>query len=68
MSGVDLHSRIASKNSGVFVSPKDKNVKLASGSELALALAQSKQGARHRNGQNPSGQNMNGQNPGMSQP
>jgi hypothetical protein len=39
LSGVDLHSRIASKNSGVFVSSTKKNVKLSMGSELALAIA-----------------------------
>jgi hypothetical protein len=36
--GVDLHSRISSQNSGVFVSQKN-NVKLPAGSELALAIA-----------------------------
>ena len=35
---VDLHSRIASRNSGVFVSTKD-NVKLPAGSEIALAIS-----------------------------
>jgi hypothetical protein len=39
--GVDLHSRIASKNSGVFTSTKS-NMKLASGTELQLAVAQQK--------------------------
>ncbi len=39
MNGVDLHSRIASQNSGVFVSTKD-NIKLANGGELELAIAQ----------------------------
>jgi hypothetical protein len=38
VSGVDLHSQIASRNSGVFVSTK-KNVKIPAGSELALAIA-----------------------------
>lgn len=37
--GVALHSRISSSNSGVFVA-KDKDVKLRSGSELQLALAE----------------------------
>jgi hypothetical protein len=36
---IDLHSKIASKNSGVFVSTKDHDVKLPAGSELALAIA-----------------------------
>jgi hypothetical protein len=36
--GVDLHSKISSQNSGVFVSEKNY-VKLPAGSELALAIA-----------------------------
>lgn len=39
LSGVDLHSRIASRNSGVFVSTKKDDVKLSAGSEFALAIA-----------------------------
>lgn len=39
LSGVDLHSRIASKNSGVFVSTKKDDMKLSAGSEFALAIA-----------------------------
>ena len=39
VSGVDLHSRVGGANSGVFVSRKKDNVKIAYGSELALALA-----------------------------
>ncbi len=39
MSGVDLHSRIAGRNSGVFVSKKKDDVKISAGSELALAIA-----------------------------
>ncbi len=39
MSGVDLHSKIASRNSGVFVSSKKDDVKLKYGSELTLAIA-----------------------------
>jgi hypothetical protein len=38
-SGVDLHSRIASQNSGVFVTKTKDNVKLKAGSELTLAVA-----------------------------
>lgn len=77
MSGVDLHSKISSRNSGVFVSPKDKDVKLGSGTEIALAIAANPRGGRNRNRRNPNGQypngqnpgqNTNGQNPGMSQP
>lgn len=40
LSGVDLHSKIASRNSGVFVSTKKDNFKLTAGSEFALAIAQ----------------------------
>jgi len=39
VSGVDLHSRVGGANSGVFVSRKKDNVKIAYGSELALAVA-----------------------------
>lgn len=39
MKDVDLHSRIASHNSGVFVSTKDRDVRIPRGSELALAIA-----------------------------
>ncbi|HEY2469793.1 MAG TPA: hypothetical protein VGI45_18380 [Terracidiphilus sp.] len=37
--GFDLHSRVNGNNSGVLVSTKKNNVKIASGSELALAIA-----------------------------
>jgi hypothetical protein len=40
--GVDLHSAIASPNSGVFVSETGRTVKIVAGSEFALAIA-----ARH---------------------
>jgi len=36
--GVDLHSRIAGDNSGVFVATKSSNVKLAASSQFALAI------------------------------
>jgi hypothetical protein len=36
---VDLHSRISSQNSGVFVSTQKNNVKIPAGSEIALAIA-----------------------------
>jgi hypothetical protein len=36
--GVDLHSNITSQNSGVFVSTKKDNVKLAQGSQVQLAI------------------------------
>jgi len=38
MSGVDLHSRIASQNSGVFVSSKKDNMKFSNQSQLSLAI------------------------------
>lgn len=39
ISGVDLHSRISSRNSAVFVSTSKHDVKLPEGSELQLAIA-----------------------------
>jgi hypothetical protein len=39
VSDVDLHSRVNSKNSGVFVATKKDNVKLLAGSEIAVAIA-----------------------------
>lgn len=39
ISGIDLHSRIAGNNSGVFIAAKKDDVKLAMGSELLLAIA-----------------------------
>ncbi len=39
MPGVDLHSSINSRNSGVFVSKTKDNVKLDTGSEIQLAVA-----------------------------
>ena len=39
ISGVDLHSAIARRNSGVFVSNKKDDVKLSAGSQMALAIA-----------------------------
>lgn len=38
LKGVDLHSRITSKNSGVLVSTKEDDIKLKKGTELALAI------------------------------
>jgi hypothetical protein len=38
VSGVDLHSRVSSPNSGVFVSKTKDNVKLPDGTQLELAL------------------------------
>jgi hypothetical protein len=48
MSGVDLHSRIAGQNSGVFVAKKKDDVKISAGSELALAITE--QGAQATGG------------------
>jgi hypothetical protein len=53
-SGVDLHSKIASQNSGVFVSTKKDDVKLQQGSEIQFAIA-------HANGEQ-SGVTAGGQN------
>jgi hypothetical protein len=39
VSGVDLHSKITSRNSGVFVSKKKDDVKLPAGSEIQMAIA-----------------------------
>ncbi len=39
MSGMDLHSKIASRNSGVLVSTKKDDVKLGQGTEFQLAIA-----------------------------
>ncbi len=37
-SGVDLHSKISSQNSGVFVSTKKDDIKLRAGSEIQFAI------------------------------
>jgi hypothetical protein len=42
--GVDLHSKISSQNSGVFVATKKDDVKLRQGSELQLAIAPASSG------------------------
>jgi hypothetical protein len=39
LSGVDLHSQIAGENSGVFVSTKKSDMKLAARSQISLAIA-----------------------------
>jgi hypothetical protein len=39
LSGVDLHSRIGGRNSGVFVSTKKDDMKLAARSQISLAIA-----------------------------
>lgn len=45
LSGIDLHSAIASRNSAVFVSHKKDNMKLMAGSQIVVAIA-----ARQNNG------------------
>jgi hypothetical protein len=39
LKGVDLHSKVTSKNSGVLVSTSEDDIKLRKGTELALAVA-----------------------------
>jgi len=39
IAGVNLHSRIAARNSGVFVSKKKDNMKFGVGDEFAIAIA-----------------------------
>ncbi|MGB6721967.1 MAG: hypothetical protein WBE72_14310 [Terracidiphilus sp.] len=46
-SDVDLHSGIAGANSGVLVSTKKDDVKLAAGSRLSLAIAEKNNGNRN---------------------
>jgi len=48
-SGADLHSEIADANSGVLVAKKHSVVKLAAGSELALAIAEQDNGQQTGN-------------------
>lgn len=50
LSGVDLHSKITSRNSGVLVSTKKNDIKIDNGTELALAIAAENQGqSRNQN-------------------
>ncbi len=42
--GVDLHSKISSRNSGVFVSSKKDDIKLREGSEIHFAIASANNG------------------------
>ncbi len=39
LSGIDLHSEVASQNSAVFVSHKKDNLKLQAGSQILVAIA-----------------------------
>jgi hypothetical protein len=52
-SGVDLHSRVNSQNSGVFVTKTKDNVKLRAGSELTLAVAAQSGGQQNAMSQLP---------------
>ena len=45
MSGVDLHSRINSDSSGVFIATKKSDVKFAARSQFSLAIAPAESGA-----------------------
>jgi hypothetical protein len=57
--GVDLHSKIASRNSAVFVSNTKDNMKLRVGSELALAIAQQHHPMGQMNGMGGMNNNSN---------
>jgi hypothetical protein len=48
--GVDLHSKITSQNSGVFVATKKDDVKLRQGSDLQLAIAPATSGQETSSG------------------
>ena len=49
ISGVDLHSKISSKNSGVLVSTKKDDVTIKGGSEIQLAIAARRNGTNGKN-------------------
>jgi hypothetical protein len=51
--GVDLHSNIASQNSGVFVSTRKDDVKLKQGSQIQFAIGPGNSG---QNGMTAGGQ------------
>jgi hypothetical protein len=44
--GVDMHSKISSLNSGVFVSTKKNDIKLREGSEMQFAIAPANNGGQ----------------------
>lgn len=50
LSGVDMHSRIGSQNSGVLVSTKKDDIKIKTGTEFALAIAPENQNQSASNG------------------
>jgi hypothetical protein len=49
-SGVDLHSKVESENSGVFESSRKDNVKLGRGSDINLAIAERSAGQQNSTG------------------
>jgi len=55
LSGVDLHSKITSQNSGVLVTTKKDDIKVARGTELALAIAGENQGQNQSGNMGPGG-------------
>lgn len=55
LSGVDLHSKIGSQNSGVLVSTKKDDIKLKTGTELALAIAPENQNQNQNANQGSNG-------------
>ncbi len=55
LSGVDLHSNVASRNSGVLVAEKKDNVKLDAGSQISLAIAESNLQANRNPGNQKNG-------------
>ncbi len=55
LSGVDLHSNIASRNSGVFIAQKRDNMKFDSGSQLSLAIAERNSSANDNSGNQRNG-------------
>lgn len=55
LSGVDLHSNIASRNSGVFIAQKKDNMKFDSGSQLSLAIAERNQANQNAGSRNSGG-------------
>ncbi|HTX76811.1 MAG TPA: hypothetical protein VMD29_11445 [Terracidiphilus sp.] len=50
LSGIDLHSRIGSRNSGVLVSTKKDDIKIKTGTEFALAVAPESQAQSQNSG------------------
>lgn len=57
--GVDLHSKIASRNSGVFVAKDKKNMTIDANRELALAIAQRQHGMHGMKGMGTNGKSCN---------